>query len=347
MTRRLLSTMLVGSAAGFAPSSPLRHQASALVAAPAAAAGLQHGAAFAAAPVFLALRCQPAVCRDGGGSDGSAHGSAAASPLSQLPQHQVKAPRRIRSGEGSEPRNGRSVTRVAGRRGTQRNVVREQGKATQVRELQRLHITGGTARGRRIVTPDVYMRPMMSRVREALYSVLQMTGVLRPSAAHLDLFSGAGTVGLESLSRGIGTATFVDFSRVCAQAIRENAAAIGFGDRATVLEARVDAVLLQPAAFGLTRPFELVTVTPPYEEVVYADLVELVANSPLVDEDTLVVFEYPVELGCFPPTLADGRLVGLRNRKYGRTVLGLYVYRPSGRLGLQPFSEEFVTLDKK
>ena len=134
---------------------------------------------------------------------------------------------------------------------------------------------------------------------------------------------------------------------MCAQAIRENAAAIGFGDRATVLEARVDAVLLQPAAFGLTRPFELVTVTPPYEEVVYADLVELVANSPLVDEDTLVVFEYPVELGCFPPTLADGRLVGLRNRKYGRTVLGLYVYRPSGRLGLQPFSEEFVTLDKK
>ena len=340
MTRRLLSTMLVGSAAGFAPSSPLRHQASALVAAPAAVAGLQHGASFAAAPVLWAVRCQPAMCRDGGGSDGSA----AASPL---PQHAVKAPRRIRSGEGSEPRNGRSVTRVAGRRGTQRNVVREQGKATQVRELQRLHITGGTARGRRIVTPDVYMRPMMSRVREALYSVLQMTGVLRSSAAHLDLFSGAGTVGLESLSRGVGTATFVDFSRVCAQAIRENAAAIGFGDRATVLEARVDAVLLQPAAFGLTRPFELVTVTPPYEEVVYADLVELVANSPLVDEDTLVVFEYPVELGCFPPTLADGRLVGLRNRKYGRTVLGLYVYRPSGRLGLQPFSEEFVTLDKK
>jgi hypothetical protein len=35
------------------------------------------------------------------------------------------------------------------------------------------------------------------------------------------------------------------------------------------------------------------------------------------------------------------------NPKYGRTVLGLYVYRPSGRLGLQPFSEEFVTLDKK
>jgi 16S rRNA G966 N2-methylase RsmD len=106
----------------------------------------------------------------------------------------------------------------------------------------------------------------------------------------------------------------------------------------------VDAVLQQPSAFGLEKPFELVTITPPYEEVVYADLVRWVATSPLVDEDTVVVIEYPVELGCFPPTLADGKLVGLRNRKYGRTVLGVYVYRPTGRLDLAPYSEEFVSL---
>ncbi len=346
MPQRLLCTMLVGSAAGFAPTI---HQTAT------AAACLQHRGAFAAAfdsdssqagarataaavsaSSRSVVRCRPAVCCDG--SDGGGGAAASSSPL---PQHAVKAPRRIRTGEGSAPRNGR-----AGRRGAQRNVVRAQGKASQVRELQRLYITGGTARGRRIVTPEVYLRPMMSRVREALFSVLTMTGVLRASASHLDLFSGAGTVGLEALSRGVGAATFVDFSPVCAQAIRDNAAAVGFGERATVLEARVDAVLLQPDAFGLTRPFDLVTITPPYEEVVYAELVELVANSPLVDEDTLVVFEYPVELGCFPPTLADGRLVGLRNRKYGRTVLGLYVYRPSGRLDLQPFSEEFVSLGK-
>ena len=79
--------------------------------------------------------------------------------------------------------------------------------------------------------------------------------------------SGAGTVGLESLSRGIGGTTFVDFSPTCAAAIRSNADTLGLGDRATVLEARVDAVLQTPEAFGLTRPFELVTLTPPYEEV--------------------------------------------------------------------------------
>ena len=62
-------------------------------------------------------------------------------------------------------------------------------------------------------------------------------------------------------------ATFVDFSPVCAQAIRDNAQSVGLADRATVLQARVDTVLQTPEAFGITKPFELVTLTPPYEEV--------------------------------------------------------------------------------
>ena len=79
-------------------------------------------------------------------------------------------------------------------------------------------------------------------------------------------------------------------------------------------------------------------------QVVYAELMAMVAASPVLAEDTLVVIEYPVELGCFPPTLVDGRLVGLRNRRYGRTVLAVYVYRPTGRLDIRPYTEEFVSL---
>jgi 16S rRNA (guanine966-N2)-methyltransferase len=260
-----------------------------------------------------------------------------------LPDAAVRAPRRIRKGEGSAPLG--AAGRRTGGAGRDKAAVRAQGRAAQVRSLQKLTITGGTARGRRLVTPDVYLRPMMSRVREALFSMLLPMGVLRDSAAHLDLFSGAGTVGLEALSRGVGSCTFVDFSPVCAGAIRENAAALGLAARASVLQARVDAVVANPAAFGVPRlPFDLVTLTPPYEEVVYKDLIDGLADSEVMGEDTVLVVEYPVELGCFPPTLADGRLVGLRNRRYGRTVIGVYVNRPSGRLDIAPFSEEFVSL---
>jgi len=101
-------------------------------------------------------------------------------------------------------------------------------------------------------------------------------------------------------------------------------------------------VLADPSRHGLQGPYDLVTVTPPYEEVVYAELMGAICASPLLGEDCLVAVEYPVELGLFPPTLGGGRLVGLRNRRYGRTVVAIYVNRPSGKLDLAPFSEEFV-----
>jgi 16S rRNA (guanine966-N2)-methyltransferase len=43
----------------------------------------------------------------------------------------------------------------------------------------------------------------------------------------------------------------------------------------------------------------------------------------VVSEDTVVVIEYPVELGSLPFVVGNGQLVGLRNRRYGRTVSGL------------------------
>lgn len=58
-------------------------------------------------------------------------------------------------------------------------------------------------------------------------------------------------------------------------------------------------------------------------------------------EDTLVVIEYPVELGSLPFNIGEGRLLGLRNRRYGRTVLAVYAVRPTGRRSGELRPEEF------
>mmetsp|Transcript_60997 Transcript_60997/g.101405 ORF Transcript_60997/g.101405 Transcript_60997/m.101405 type:complete len:190 (+) Transcript_60997:100-669(+) len=188
---------------------------------------------------------------------------------------------------------------------------------------------------------------MTSCVREALFSMVYPSGVLRESARALDLFAGSGVIGLEALSRGVGHATFVDFSPTCVETIRQNSASLNVDDQVCVVQAKVEEMLAAPHLFGASGPFELVTVTPPYEEVIYSELVDALASSALLAEDCLVIIEYPVELGIFPPVLAEGRLVGLRNRRYGRTVLAMYVAQPSGRLGLLPFTEEFVSLSKR
>ena len=99
-----------------------------------------------------------------------------------------------------------------------------------------------------------------------------------------------------------------------------------------------------PEKFGIDPndiPFSLVTATPPYQEVVYADLIQQVARSKVVGNKTIVVFEYPAEIGLLPPTLDDGRLIGVRNRKHGRTVLGIYIRGPITTKLIKPHPEEF------
>jgi 16S rRNA (guanine966-N2)-methyltransferase len=212
----------------------------------------------------------------------------------------------------------------------------------------RLRVMGGTARGRRLDSPDVQLRPMMGKVKEALFSTLNGFGVFdEPNVRVLDLFSGSGSVGIESLSRGASCAVFVDFAPECVAVAEKNAAWCGFGHENGYEDtfgvcARVDAVLENPAQFGLHKPFDLITVTPPYEEVVYSKLTTQLGDSPLVAEDTIVVLEYPTELGSLPPTIGKQRLVGVRNRRYGRTVLGIYVCNPSGKWLLDIRSEEFI-----
>lgn len=176
-----------------------------------------------------------------------------------------------------------------------------------------------------------------------MFSTLDFMGVFETNTTRiLDTFAGSGSVGLEALSRGAAHATFVDLSPNCIETAQRNAAHCGFEGRATAVCARAEEVLTEPAKFGLTEPYTLISITPPYEEVIYKTLIDALCNSPLVVEDTLVLIEYPVEMGTLPYILGEDKLFGIRNRRYGRTVLSLYVYRPNKKHDMRP--DEFVSI---
>mmetsp|Transcript_968 Transcript_968/g.1210 ORF Transcript_968/g.1210 Transcript_968/m.1210 type:complete len:347 (-) Transcript_968:200-1240(-) len=255
----------------------------------------------------------------------------------EVPTEAIQAPRPKRSSVVHRERK-------AGGSGQKR--IRAQGKKREAgfNNPNKLRIMGGVARGRKIESPDVFLRPMMGKVKEALFSSLTYLGVFESGSSRaLDLFSGSGSVGIEALSRGAAEACFVDFAKECCEIAEQNVVSVGFkAEQGKAVCASVSDVLVNPTKYGLNQPFELVTCTPPYEEVVYAELIEQIANSPLLTEDTIVVIEYPIELGCLPHLLGDGRLVGLRNRRYGRTIIGTYINRPTGRLPFAvPKPEDF------
>ena len=125
-------------------------------------------------------------------------------------------------------------------------------------------IIAGAFGGRRLVLPaDARVRPTADRVREAWMSIL---GDALPGARVLDLFAGSGALGLEALSRGAASASFVDLSPAAIKAIKANAEALGVGAQVTVR--RGDAMRfiekLEPGAF------DVVLADPPYS-VPYAE----------------------------------------------------------------------------
>src|SRR5256884_9047688 len=87
-------------------------------------------------------------------------------------------------------------------------------------------------RSRRLKTPATdKVRPTGDRVREAWFSILQ-----RPlrGARVLDLFAGAGALGLEALSRGAVSADFVEIHRLAVSSLKVNITLLQGGDRTVV-----------------------------------------------------------------------------------------------------------------
>jgi 16S rRNA (guanine966-N2)-methyltransferase len=96
-------------------------------------------------------------------------------------------------------------------------------------------IVAGIWGGRRLRVPaGREVRPTAERVREAWLSILAPA---LPGARVLDLCAGTGALGLEALSRGAASVTFVEKHPAVLELLRENIAALGAGDRCKVVRA--------------------------------------------------------------------------------------------------------------
>jgi 16S rRNA (guanine966-N2)-methyltransferase len=118
-----------------------------------------------------------------------------------------------------------------------------------------VRVVAGEFRGRRLAAPrGALTRPTADRVREALFSMLgDVSG-----ARVLDLYAGSGALGIEALSRGAGSAVFVDRDPRAVAAIERNLESLGLEQEVL----RQDAVRFLARAEGT---FDLVFCDPPYD----------------------------------------------------------------------------------
>jgi 16S rRNA (guanine966-N2)-methyltransferase len=172
-----------------------------------------------------------------------------------------------------------------------------------------MRVIAGTARGLRLAAPkDLQTRPISDKVKESLFGSI---GERIVEARVLDLYAGSGAIGIEALSRGAASATFVERAQPAVRVIRENLERTGLAEQA-VVESRAVEVFLGTTTAG---PWDVVVLDPPYaERTLDLPLDRLRAH---LAPGALVVVKHfwrtPI-----PP---DVGLAVIRSRRFGETAL--------------------------
>jgi len=186
-----------------------------------------------------------------------------------------------------------------------------------------VRVITGTAKGRILRTVkgrDV--RPTADRVKESLFNVL---GPRVVGARFLDLFAGSGSVGIEALSRGAASCTFVDIVPGHLKVVEANLAATGLADRAELMRRDARAVLSELARQG--RQYDLIFVDPPYGQNLIPPVLEGIVRERLLAEGGWVMCEHhrrdPVP-AVIPDPAPAGSLTRFRELIFGETVVSLY-----------------------
>jgi len=133
---------------------------------------------------------------------------------------------------------------------------------------------------------------------------MSILGAELAGARVLDLFAGSGALGLEAISRGAASATFVELNAPSLKALQQNIASLGVGEMATVH--RGDAVrYAERLAEGA---FDIAFADPPYSVDYAAQLVGLFRRHPFA---RILSVEHPSTL----------ELPGDDTRRYGDTAI--------------------------
>jgi len=122
-----------------------------------------------------------------------------------------------------------------------------------------VRITGGKAKNFKIDIPRT-TRPLTDRMKVRIFDILR-EDIFKKDV--LDLYAGAGSFGLEALSRGAKEATFVDASKQADFVMKSNIAHTGFLPESTIIKSKVEEYL--PKAIKGGESFDIIFMDPPYK----------------------------------------------------------------------------------
>ena len=149
-----------------------------------------------------------------------------------------------------------------------------------------MRVIAGSAKRLQLKTLDgLDTRPTTDRIKETLFN---MISPYLYDCRFLDLFAGSGGIGIEALSRGAGEAVFVEQNPKAMACIKENLKKTKLEERAVTMATDVMTALRRMEGSGT---FDYIFMDPPYNKLLEKQVLEYLAESKLIDEDSVIIVE--------------------------------------------------------
>lgn len=175
-----------------------------------------------------------------------------------------------------------------------------------------MRVIAGTYGGRTLRTvKDLSVRPTTDRAKQVIFDVLA-TRVDLDGARVLDLFAGSGSLGLEALSRGAASVTFVEQATTSLDVLWLNIRALKVDTASEVVRSDVFRFLK-----GNVRAYDVVFCDPPYKLDTIATLPEVIGRSAALKPGGWMVMEH----STFTPFDPDPSMFEVIRKELGQTVV--------------------------
>lgn len=179
-----------------------------------------------------------------------------------------------------------------------------------------MRVIAGKSKGHNLKSiSGTEVRPTIDRVKEALFNIL---GPEIIDIDFLDLYAGFGGLGIEALSRGAASSTFIDNSARQIGIIEENLKLTDLKQQAEVIQGDV---LTQLGRFT-PKSFDIIVMDPPYQADLLEPTIEQIMKYDLLKEAGIISVEHHKQDTI---TIEFDNLKLIRERNYGNTCLSLYM----------------------
>lgn len=182
-----------------------------------------------------------------------------------------------------------------------------------------MRIIAGKYRGFTLKTiPGKLIRPTPSKVREAIFDIISFRVV---DSDFLDLFAGTGAIGIEAISRGAKSVTFVERNKNVIELINTNLTNIG--------EKKVSTIIKNDYTYSIKflneqqKKYDIIFLDPPYNKDLLQKTLNEIDKSSLLKNNSIIIAQYQIH----EKIQNDFSVIqSIKEKRYGKTKVTIFSY---------------------